>query len=57
MTLFVVTVTDDDGKHLITAFTDIAEAQQYANNWNNPDPNDLRASIYSGQASVEHLTV
>lgn len=55
MTLYVVTVTDKGEKHLITAFTEMTQAAEYVNNWNNPS--GTTAALYSGTATMEMLQI
>lgn len=53
MTLYLVTVLADGQKRSITVFMNPAEAQRYADNWNNPAPDDNNKDFYKGTASVE----
>ena len=53
MTLYLVTVLADGQKRSITVFMNPAEAQRYADNWNNPAADDNNKDFYKGTASVE----
>lgn len=57
MTLYLVTVIAEGQKRSITVFVNAAEAQKYADNWNNPAPNDNNKDFYKGNASVETVQI